>query len=62
VAEAGFVLWGASWAEPLAESMQIPKEDVIGMDVKPAAIRRLMEQHLQYLGEKGFKKSKVCCV
>ena len=59
LAELGFVFWGASWAEPLAETMQVTKEDVIAMDANPETIPHLMEEHLRILGEARVKEIQV---
>ena len=38
LAEIGHVLWGANWAEPLAQTLKMTKEEVIALDVHPNQI------------------------
>jgi hypothetical protein len=38
LAEVGHVLWGANWAEPLAVTMRLTKEEVVALDAHPEKI------------------------
>jgi hypothetical protein len=35
LAEIGHILWGPNWAEPLAEMLNLTKEDVVALDAHP---------------------------
>jgi hypothetical protein len=49
LAEIGHVLWGANWAEPLAHTLKLTKEEVIALDANPDKIPPGMAEHLVVL-------------
>jgi hypothetical protein len=46
LAEVGQVLWGASWADALAHSLKLTKEEVIALDVHPDKIPLALTDYL----------------
>jgi hypothetical protein len=49
LAEVGHVLWGANWADPLAHTLKLTKEEVIALDANPNSIPPGMAEQLVIL-------------
>lgn len=49
LAEIGHVLWGSHWAEPLAHTLKLTKQEVIALDANPDKLPPDMVEHLVIL-------------